>query len=190
MTTLQTTDEKLVLTELVRQAQAGDRGAFGQLFERFERPVFCAAMRQLGDYAEAQELCQDVFVQALTKIKQLRQPQCFGSWLRSITRRMGINRMVRRAPLLTIERQALEASCLESRTPLTSALANERNNQLHAGLRRLGNLDRQTLVAFYVRGQSLLEMSDHFDAPVGTIKRRLHVARKRLSREVEASVPA
>jgi RNA polymerase sigma-70 factor, ECF subfamily len=49
----------------------------------------------------------------------------------------------------------------------------------------LGTLDRQTLVAFYVDGQSLVEMSTAFDSPVGTIKRRLHVARKRLARELE-----
>jgi RNA polymerase sigma-70 factor (ECF subfamily) len=41
------------------------------------------------------------------------------------------------------------------------------------------------LVAFYLRGQSLVEMSDEFAAPVGTIKRRLHMARKRLARELE-----
>jgi RNA polymerase sigma-70 factor (ECF subfamily) len=47
-------------------------------------------------------------------------------------------------------------------------------------------MDRETLVAFYVRGQSLLEMSEEFDSPVGTIKRRLHVARKRLAKELES----
>ena len=52
-------------------------------------------------------------------------------------------------------------------------------------MNRLGKLDRQTLVAFYVEGQSLVEMSTAFDSPVGTIKRRLHVARKRLARELE-----
>ena len=49
-------------------------------------------------------------------------------------------------------------------------------------------LDRETLVAFYVKGRSLLEMSDEFDAPLGTIKRRLHIARKRLAKEVESLV--
>ena len=50
---------------------------------------------------------------------------------------------------------------------------------------RLGKLDRNTLVAFYIHGQSLIEMSDEFAAPIGTIKRRLHVARKRLAKELE-----
>jgi RNA polymerase sigma-70 factor (ECF subfamily) len=56
-------------------------------------------------------------------------------------------------------------------------------------LDRLGDLDRETLEAFYVRGQSLIEMSDEFSSPIGTIKRRLHVARKRLARELHALAP-
>ncbi len=181
---------QLQLGELVRRAQSGDRDAFGDLFERFERQVFATALRQLGDYGEAQELCQEVFVKALTKIAQLREPECIGGWLRSITRRMAINRIVRKAPTVAVEPGSLESKCTETRTPLANVLDNERNDQLHAGLNRLRDLDRETLVAFYMRGQSLIEMSDQFDAPVGTIKRRLHVARKRLSKEVEQLVPA
>ena len=64
----------------------------------------------------------------------------------------------------------------------------ERDARLHAGLNRLRDMDRETLVAFYVNGRSLIEMSDEFEAPVGTIKRRLHVARKRLAKEVEELV--
>ena len=40
--------------------------------------------------------------------------------------------------------------------------------------------DRAALEAFYLRGRSLKQMAREFDAPVGTIKRRLHVARQRL----------
>ena len=71
-----------------------------------------------------------------------------------------------------------------------SALASERQSQVRAGLRQLGELDRDTLVAFYVEGQSLIEMSEEFRSPVGTIKRRLHVARKRLAKHLEELVTA
>jgi RNA polymerase sigma-70 factor (ECF subfamily) len=57
---------------------------------------------------------------------------------------------------------------------------------VRAGLRRLRDLDRRTLVAFYVEGRSLLEMSREFESPLGTIKRRLHVARKRLAQELQS----
>ena len=173
------------VARLVRAAQAGDRQAFGELFERYERQVFTVALRRLGDYGEAQELCQEVFIQALQKIDQLREPACFGGWLKSIANRMAINRAVRRRPDVPTEPETLEATCAEQSTPLTVVLRAERAAQLRAGLDRLGELDRATLVAFYVRGRTLLEMSDEFGAPLGTIKRRLHVARKRLAREVE-----
>ena len=46
-------------------------------------------------------------------------------------------------------------------------------------------LDRATLVAFYIKGRSLKQMSREFETPVGTIKRRLHVARNRLRHALE-----
>jgi RNA polymerase sigma-70 factor (ECF subfamily) len=121
----------------------------------------------------------------MQKIGQLREPQAFGGWLRAITNRMAINRAVRRGPDLPMQPETLEGNCVETVTPLANVLEGERKTQVQAGLARLGDLDRQTLVAFYVNGKSLLEMADEFDAPVGTIKRRLHVARKRLAKEVE-----
>ena len=185
MTTLTLTNEKIELIELVTAAQNGDRHAFGQLFERFERHVLAIGLRRLSDYSEAQELCQDVFIQAMKKIGQLRTPEAFPGWLRSITSRMAINRLVRRGGAVSLEPEALEATAVEGETPLTRVLTRERATQVRAGLAKLGRMDRETLVAFYVHGRSLNEMSDEFEAPVGTIKRRLHVARKRLAKQVE-----
>ena len=177
--------EKVILAAQVRAAQMGSREAFGQLVERYQRSVYAVAMRRLRNHAEAQELVQEVFVQAMRKISQLREPECFGGWLRSITGRMAINRAVRRGCVISTDREVIEATCVDRRTPLSTALDNERAQQVRAGLERLRDLDRETLEAFYVRGQSLIEMADEFQSPIGTIKRRLHVARKRLAAELE-----
>ena len=177
--------ERQRITDLVCSAQQGDRHAMGELFLAFRSTVLAIAQRRLGNYSEAQELSQEVFLQAMQKLEQLREPRCFGGWLRSITHRMAINRAIRRAPSLSTEPQLMEATVMESDTPFSVAVTGERAAHVKDGLKRLKEMDRDTLVAFYVRGQSLIEMSDHFDAPIGTIKRRLHVARKRLAQEVE-----
>ncbi len=182
--------EQLELVELVRAAQQGDRHAFGRLFERYERAVYAIGLRRLGDHADAQELCQEVFIQALRKIDQLQTPECFGGWLRSIANRMAINRAVRRSPVRAVRSEAFDGESAPGETPLGELLARERADQVHRGLKRLQKLDRETLVAFYLQGQSLVQMSDAFDSPVGTIKRRLHVARKRLAKELQALAPA
>ena len=88
---------------------------------------------------------------------------------------------------MAIEPQALDATCADAATPLDAALARERATQVRGGLAQLGEMDRSTLEAFYVRGESLSEMSESFAAPIGTIKRRLHVARKRLAAQLETA---
>lgn len=176
------------VAQLVRQAQAGDRDAFGQLFQRYRASIVALATRRVGNQDEAEELAQDVFVQAMLKLDQLRVPEAFGGWLRRIVNRMAINRATRRQATTACDPEILEATCLDAAdSPDQRALVRERRDDLRAAVNRLGQLDRQTLQAFYLGGQSLLQMSDAFDAPVGTIKRRLHVARKRLARKMNVS---
>lgn len=174
------------LYETVCDAQQGDREAFGRLVERYQESVYAIAFRRLRNHAEAQELCQDVFIQAMRKLDQLHDPYCFGAWVRSIAARMAINRAVRRRNLGSDESDGFIANCVETETPLTAILGQERSDQVHKGLSKLRSLDRKTLTAFYFDGHSLVEMSEQFASPVGTIKRRLHVARKRLAKELEA----
>lgn len=180
------TDETLTTADLVRRAQAGDREAFGLLYVRFERPVFAVCWRRVRNHAEAQEVCQEVFLQAMRKLPQLREAECFPGWLRSIASRLAINRVLRRSPETSIEPESLDAATRSADTPLDNVLRSERSEQVRAGLGRLKPLDRETLVAFYVQDRSLLEMSESFDAPLGTIKRRLHTARQRLAAEADA----
>ncbi len=54
----------------------------------------------------------------------------------------------------------------------------------------LANSAMRRLYGADLRGQSLVQMSDEFQSPVGTIKRRLHVARKRLAKQLGALAPA
>jgi len=183
-----TSSAPLTVVDLVRAAQAGDREAFGQLFERYRPGIVALAMRRVRNADEAEELAQDVFVQAMQKLDQLRVPEAFGGWLRRIVHRMAINRVTRRQAATACDPFVLESTCLcNGHSPDHDFIGREQADGVRAAVRRLGKLDRQTLQAFYLRGQTLLQMSDSFDAPVGTIKRRLHVARKRLAREMEVS---
>ncbi len=169
---------------LVLQAQAGGREAFGQLAQAFESTVFAIALRRLRNQAEAAELTQDVFVQALRKLPQLREAERFPGWLRRIAVRLSINRAVRRPRAVTQDPEVLSTVNCDRQSPLDHAMSGEQADQLRGGLKRLRELDRSTLVAFYFEGQSLIEMSDRFNSPVGTIKRRLHTARIRLRDEL------
>jgi RNA polymerase sigma-70 factor, ECF subfamily len=176
------------LAELVLRAQAGDRDAFGALAEQFQGTVYAVCLGRLGNPSEALELTQEVFLHALRRIGQLRQPERFAGWLRQVAVRMAINRATRRLAPLSVDREILEGACEHREAPLDELIARERATRLWEGLGRLKPLDRETLVAFYIHGQTLLEMAEELDVPIGTIKRRLHTARKRLKDELQAGV--
>src|SRR5262249_55044709 len=131
------------------------------------------------------ELTQEVFIHAMTKLDQLREPRCFAGWLRQITVRMALNRLARGGMVRGAEPEVLENAPSEGSTPLEEMVRAEQRAELMSGLKRLKDLDRATLEAFYIRGRSLKQMSRDFETPVGTIKRRLHVARNRLRRQLE-----
>ncbi len=183
-TTIPSGDSATETRALVLAAQAGNRQALGELYVLYRAFVMNQALRHVGNVADAQELCQEVFVKMLEKIEDLEQADAFAAWLKTITLRLAINRSKRRRILsYTAEPQA---DCLvDDTTPVTVILENERRQQLRSSLRRMRPLDRETLSAFYLDGQSLRQMSHHFQAKLGTIKRRLHDARKRLGMDLE-----
>jgi RNA polymerase sigma-70 factor, ECF subfamily len=182
--------EDTQLITLVQLAQSGDREAFGELVREFESTVFAIVMRRLRNRAEAAEVTQEVFLRALRKIDQLREPEKFVGWLKRIAVRLSINRAVRRPKEVIAEPATFDFGSSAPDVAVANVLQTERAHQVRGGLDKLRPLDRETLVAFYFQGQSLKEMSARFDSPIGTIKRRLHTARNRLREELSELQPA
>lgn len=176
------------LAILVRRAQTGDREAFGELIEQFQRTVHAICLRRLGNPSEALELTQEVFLHVLRRLDQLREPERFAGWLRQVAVRMAINRATRRTAPASVETSVLEGAGEHREAPLDELISRERAHRLWEALERLKPIDREALVAFYIHGHSLIEIADQLCVPIGTVKRRLHTARKRLKAELQASV--
>jgi RNA polymerase sigma-70 factor (ECF subfamily) len=173
---------------LVVRAQAGDRDAFGELVEQFQRTVYAIVLGRLGNPSEAAEMTQEVFLHVMKRLGQLREPERFAGWLRQVAVRMAINRATRRVPPPSVEDEILEVASGRRDEPVDELIARERAAQLWEGLARLKPMDREALVAFYIHELSLAEIARRLDVPLGTIKRRLHTARKRLKDVLEAAV--
>ena len=65
-------------------------------------------------------------------------------------------------------------------------VAEETRRNVRGALRELGSMDREVLILHYIKEMPLCEMQALLEAPEGTIKRRLHVARKRLHKVVDS----
>jgi RNA polymerase sigma-70 factor (ECF subfamily) len=178
--------QQIDIVALVTRAQHGDRQAYNALYEHFYPYVHTLARAHLHDTPTAQELAHDVLVQAFVKLQQLRYPAAFSGWVRQMTARMAITRMSRSSRHALVV-TALRHEATTDSSPLEQLLSRERREQVRQSLERLTPLDRDTLLAFYYHGQSLATISQQAAAPLGTIKRRLHIARKRLRHELECA---
>ena len=175
------------IIELIRRAQTGDRQAFGELVDRFHSAVYAVALARLRNANEAMELTQEVFVHAMTRLDQLRDPHCFTGWLRQITVRMAINRLVRRSPVQNAEPEHVA----KRDGPERFAAGRDGPRRAEGRVARKpgqAQADRPRHAGgFLPAGRSLKQMSQEFETPVGTIKRRLHTARERLREQMERS---
>src|SRR5215471_3595476 len=72
-------------SQLVEAARAGDRAAFGRLYDRYARMVHGILLARVP-VSEIDDLVQDVFLRALPRLHALRDVTRFGAWLAAITR--------------------------------------------------------------------------------------------------------
>jgi len=172
---------------LVEKAKQGDQVAFGKLFDCFRRKIYMVALEKVQHQQDAEDLVQDVFSHAMKKLPQLQHARAFPCWLRTITIRMAQNLFSRGK--IKFSRLVPDSDSVDNKglNPLAALERNESNLKLLHAIRRLNSTDASTLEAFYFRGRSLKQMAREFNAPVGTIKRRLHVARERLRLVLEAA---
>lgn len=173
------------LGALVQRAHAGDRQAYGELYSRVYPKVYSIALKWLRNKVDAEDLAEDVFVHAVSRLGQLREPRCVTAWLSQMTVRLAINRMTRKRERTVGVFEIFEKVSSQYEHPLDTLIREEERQHLWEGMGRLGPLDRNTLVDHYIDGLSLRQISQNVGAPVGTIKRRLHDARHHLRRELE-----
>lgn len=74
----------MIEKELVKQAQAGDFGAFSELIEPYKNRIYNLALRMTGNEQDAEDIVQDTLLKAIDNIDRFRQEASFGTWLYSI----------------------------------------------------------------------------------------------------------
>jgi len=94
---------------LVRAAQAGDRAAFGTLYQIYARMVHGVLLAHVA-YSDAEDLVQDVFLRAMEQLNGLREPEAFGGWLCAIARRAAADSHRKRRRMEPLRRGPVSAA--------------------------------------------------------------------------------
>jgi len=146
---------------LVTSAQDGDRAAFSKLYESFA-PMVHGILLARVPRDQVDDLMQDVFLTAMTRLRSLRDPRSFGSWIATVARNRATD--FHRAP---------HGAALPDHLPSPRPIETEAWFVMEA-IRNLPEAYRETLVLRLVEGMSGPEISERTGLTEGSVRVNLH----------------
>lgn len=167
------------------KARQGDKAAFGQLIEAYQRPVYNLAYRMLNNSGEAEEAAQEAFIRAYTRLESYNPAHKFSTWMLSITSNYCIDLIrKRRALLLSIDEPLPAHPALQSEKaqgPESQMVTQEQQKMVQELLQELPEDYRQAVVLRYWYEMSYDEIAEVMNTTVSAIKSRLFRARRLLA---------
>jgi RNA polymerase sigma-70 factor (ECF subfamily) len=165
---------------LIRSMADGDKRALETLYVRHHLRVFRFVLRLAGNESIAEEVVNEVFLEAWRHAQDFKGMSQVGTWLLSIARFKTISECRRRTDSQLDESVA---AVIEdpSDTPATSVENHERSDILQECLAKLTPIHREVINLIYYQGKKVEEVAQSLGAPIATIKTRMHYARNRMA---------
>jgi RNA polymerase sigma-70 factor, ECF subfamily len=163
--------------ELVRRTTRGELSAFEELVDR-HRPVVMRVAARIAGSGEAEDVSQDAFLRAFHRLEHFRGDAPFRSWLLRITHNAALDHIARRRAEPVDPEMLDESEPSTARPPADRLEVRERVERLERKLRGLSPQHRVVLVLRDAEGLSYEDIADITDTPLGSVKGRLHRARR------------
>ena len=154
----------------------GESAAFEPLVARYERVLFSVALRLIGEYEDARDATQNVFVKAFEQLHRYDPQRRFFSWLYRIAVNECLNARRARKPSEPLH------EAFDSRSGPFEAFAEvEARNRIDQALKSLSFEYREVIVLRHFVDLSYEEMAEATGVPEKTVKSRLFSARQKLA---------
>lgn len=160
---------------VLQEIAEGSAAAFGRFYEAYARMVYRLAFQFTKNAAEAEDLCQDIFMEVLYKAEQYDPARgSVEAWLAVRTRCRAMDRLRRKQRLSVTEwsEEALPETLWagEREAVEVAALRKVELEQVKNALKSLPPLQRMAVYGSYVEQLSHREMAKLMNRPVGTVK--------------------
>lgn len=170
----------------VPQARAGDPAAWDTLFRRYQLPLFVYVFELTHDEHTSLDIVQETFIAAVKHLGSLRDDAKFGSWLFGIAHQKCVQHWRKRGGWEILLDEIPEAPVEPENRPDDLLIRREQETEFMNLLNQLPLPQRSVLLLHFVEDFSLDEISRITETPAGTVKSRLHYAKKSLRKLVEA----
>ncbi len=172
----------------VQAARGGAREAWDALFSRYQLPLFAYVRDLVRDREASLDIIQEAFIAASRHLGTLRDDEKFGSWLFGIARQKCVHhwrRTGRAEKIFDDEPLTDDAADAVGAQPGDWLVAAEREHAFVAALEQLPPAHREALTLHFLEDFPLEEVAAITATPLGTVKSRLHYAKKKLRELLE-----
>ena len=167
---------------LVGRCLHGDLEAFGVLMERYQRQVFSAVLHMVGNYEDASELSQQIFMKAFENLRTYDVNRKFFSWIYRVAMNESINHLKTRRQWEPIQ----DSLATPHAGPADHFESGERSLEIQRAVRALDPIHRAVIVSRHFLDLSYSEAAEVLGIPEKTFKSRLFEARQLLREALEA----
>lgn len=170
------------IKQIVTKVKSGDIDAFRLLVEKHQHLAFTIAFNIVKNRQDAEEVVQDSFVKVFNKISQFKEESKFSSWLFKIVYNTSLS-YIRKKQLdtFTLEQDDYTIEYgIDSHSGWDQMVLEDQQKYIHKALDNLAEQDKLVLTLFYLADESLADIAKITNEKQGTIKARLHRARKKV----------
>jgi RNA polymerase sigma-70 factor (ECF subfamily) len=164
----------------VRQARIGDPDAWDALFHRYQLPLYAYVYELVRDEQASLDIVQETFINATRHIRSLRDDERFGSWLFGIARQKVFQRWRKPDRTEPLHDEWEECDAVWADDPGELLVRHEEEESFMNCLHQLPRVQRDVLLLHFLEDFSLEEIATITAVPVGTVKSRIHHAKKAL----------
>lgn len=172
-----------------------ERRQFDQMAAKSRKRVYRLAYRLSGNRNDAEDLTQEAYVRAYRNLDKFKASRPFENWVMKIVTRLFLdlvryrNRRVKTTSLIHDSAACDEVMGLQVAdarpTPDSELMNGELSEEMTRALRRLTPDQRTLIILAHFEGVAYKEIAVIFDAPIGTIRSRLHRTHRFLRKTLE-----
>ncbi len=176
--------EKDVL-KFVQRSLSGDAKAFEWIIRKYQKRIYFTVLQVVMNHEDADDMLQDTFIKAYTKLDTYNESFPFYPWLYRIAINTCLNHQKKKARLRAMSLDDLDgnghhADLAESPTQMFDMEGSELVDKLKAALKKIPYEQRTVFLLRVNDGLSYQEISETMDISMGTVMSRLSRARDKL----------
>jgi RNA polymerase sigma-70 factor (ECF subfamily) len=169
----------------VQQAKAGEPEAWNILFRRYQLPLYVYVFEMARDEQTTLDIVQETFIAAVRHIGSLREDAKFGGWLFGIAHQKFVQWWRKQNRAAAAREEFAEPPPDLEDGPDELLIRREQEAEFMRLLNQLPPSQRSVLLLYFVEDFSLEQISEITGTPVGTVKSRLHYAKRALRKLLE-----